>query len=186
MKITICNLIIGCFLILLSACNCYKTAENANLLYHNGFETKALVCCKSKSFFAYLKVRNPESQKFEKVYPDEIKRVSAASCNLIAMKFDKEKYGVNSFSFGKILSGEKLMLTDTKFKVNTCNCAGKDSWQNSHFLIYDDIILELETNRAGKIHNIKNVRDFVQKYTGAELSQKVSDVNSLSEFINNL
>jgi hypothetical protein len=185
-KITCKILLFATILSLFNACTCTKLVENAIITYHNGYETNASVCCKNRSFFSYIKILDNETKRFEKILPDEIKHVDSEKCKLIAIKFDAEEYGTDSYSFGKILAGEKLMLTDTRYRVNTCNCAGKDVWYNAYFIVFEGEKLKLKTNNAGKLFNLKTVYDFILEHTNIELNQNVSDINKLTDFIKNI
>lgn len=173
-------------LCMLLSCSCKGTWSAAKITYHNGFESSGYICCKANSFFAYFSFKAQTDGSKLKMYPDEVHRVASEKCSLISMKFEKKDYGVDSFSFGKVLAGDEIVLVDTRYLVNTCNCSGKDSYLNDYFLIYKSAKIKIKTNNSGTIFNMKTLYDFVYDNTGYELSQNVKDIKSLRIFLENI
>ncbi len=171
------------------SCACHKNWENATITYKNGFEMQGKVCSKEKSFFSFVRYINKNENKKEKLYPDEVKYIESKSNALISLHFDENIYGVDSYSFGKILAvdkNKKIKMVDTRYIVNDCNCAGRDQYLNGIFLIYNDKMLGIETNRSGKILNINNVYGFINNNINVELTSNVNNIETLSVFIKNI
>lgn len=171
------------------SCGCYKNWENATITYINGFELNGKVCSKEKSFFSYVKFIDKNENKKEKLYPNEIKHVKSETYELTSMHFDENIYGVDSYSFGKILAvdeNQKIKMVDTRYIVNDCNCVGRDRYMDGIFLIYNDKMLGIETNRSAKILNINNVYGFILNNLSLELTSDVNNIETLRVFIKNI
>ncbi len=169
-----------------SSCSCYKKWEYSQIVYQNGFKSNGYVCSKPNSYFIYVKYKQNLDNNSEKLLPDDIYYINSESQNLISVHFEEDIYGVNSFSFGKILADNHLKIIDTRYLSNTCGCAGGEKYFNSYFLIYNNNKLKLETNYFGKIINTSDVNKFVSESISVELSKKVNNIKSLIEFIKNI
>ncbi len=171
------------------SCTCYKKWEDATVTYKNGFEISGKICSKEKSFFSHVKFSSQEGKNKEILFPDKIKYISSETNKLVSLHFDENTYGVDSYSFGKILAADQnnqINIIDTRYIVNDCNCAGRNKYLNDFFIVYYDKILKIETNRTGKILNINNIYGFINNNMSIKLTSDVDNIDTLSDFINNI
>lgn len=175
-----------CLIALLSSCTCINNWQEAKIIHKNAHKEHGLVCIRKYSFFEYIQFKPNESSKPERLYPENIQLVKIDNTpELLSLSFSKDDYGVDSYSFGKILSGNTVKLVNTKHLYNTCNCDGKDSYREAYFLISNDEKFKIQVNRRGKILNYPALKQFVLDKTGTKI-QNPNCISDLAQLIKNI
>ena len=168
------------------SCKTKSTWENADVTYYDDFSKSCIVRASKNSYYNFIRAKNDEKGKIEILIPEEIKLVEGKSSKYMGMYFDEETYGMESYSFGKCLAGDSIMIVETKFQAKTCACKTSGTYFKGYFLVYNDTILKIKTDSKNNVYNRKDIYDFVSKFSEVELSQNINTIDDIILFLENI
>lgn len=157
---------------------------DAIIIYNDLSIDSCKVKINKNNFYSSFKIL--KENKIEKIFPNNIKSIKTANEKYISIYFDSINYGVESYSFAKIINEFELLLIWTKFKEKTCTCQKYGAIEKGYFLYYsDDKILRIYTDIANNILNKNEFIEFCNKHwKNAETSKiiKIADLKKINYF----
>lgn len=173
-------------LYLSTSCICFNKWEKAEILSNDGKSESLLVCCNHKSYFAFLKAKSLDDGKAKRLLPKDVVRVKSDNCDIISLHFCENKYGLDSYSFAKVLSGSEVLLVETKYMIDDCGCQVRGKYVHDYFVVVDNNKFKLETNKAGEIFNIGETFDFLEDYVSKDLKKERLFIRELKPILKNI
>ncbi|HOZ29823.1 MAG TPA: hypothetical protein PLL66_02805 [Bacteroidales bacterium] len=175
------------FVSLFNSCSINNSWQGANVTYQDGNSKQLQILDKNSSYFTYVKARQDStSKKSEILTPEKVKNISSEDLGYVSIYFDEDNYGMESWSFGKILSGNTVFLVETKFQVKTCACKTAGKFFHGYFLVAGDKHLKIKTDSKKNVYNQSEVYDFVEKYTDFQLPQGINNLQDLIRILENI
>lgn len=145
------------------------------------YKDSSIDSCKVKidknNFYSSIKII--KNNRTEKIHPENVKKILTANEKYISIHFDSVTYGMESYSFAKIVEDFELKLLWTKFKEKTCTCQKYGAIERAYFLYFsDDNFIRIYTDIGNNIINIDEIRDFYKKYCNInpDKIKKISDI----------
>jgi len=172
---------------ILFSCSIKNNWHDSYIIYRNGFSQKAQTLAKKGSYYTFIKSRSDStSHEYEILIPEDVISVSTDDVNYVSIYFDEENYGMESWSFGKVLSGNQIQLIETKFQYKTCACATAGKFFHGYFLVYKNEHLKIKLDNSDIIYNLNEIYSFMEKHNGFELSQGINTLQDLIDALENI
>ncbi|MDR2009499.1 MAG: hypothetical protein LBQ22_03350 [Bacteroidales bacterium] len=172
--------------ITISSCLSKKNWEQAHITYKDESKSSMNVYPGRNSYYNLIHAKKDIKAKKEFLLPEDVKTVENEQYKYVSMYFDEENFGMESYGFGKVMAGDEIMIVKTKFREKTCACKTSGAYFKGHFLVYNNDIQRIRTDKRSNIINNKEIQDFMDKYSDIDLPQKISTVDDLIEYIKNI
>jgi hypothetical protein len=183
--LAICNIV--CVSLLLYSCSANKEWQDATIIYADNFEKSALILAKRSTYFTFIKSKSSEGDsKKEILIPEEVRYVDSKDGGYISMYFDEENYGMESWSFGKVLAGDSVKLVETRFQFKTCACKTAGKFFHGYFLVNGINHLKIKTDNKNNIYNRSEIYEFVDKYSEYPLPMDINNIVDLTFSLQNI
>lgn len=164
-----------------------KNWEQAKVVYVNGSEENMYVYIPKIYYYNIIKAKNNTKGKTEILTPEKVKSVTIDNGKYISMFFNEVEYGMESYSFGQVLSGDSILVVKTKFQEKTCACKTSGAYFNGYFIVYNDIMLRININKKQNITNLNEINDFLNKHnSNIELEKNTYTVGDIINQIKNI
>lgn len=169
-----------------NSCSSNKEWQTATIIYADGYSKDASIIAKRGSYYTFIKAKSDQNyRKNEFLIPEEVKYISGKDFAYISIYFDEENYGMESWSFGKVISSDSdsIMLAETRFQLKTCACKTAGKFFHGYFLVANDVHLKIKTDNKNNIYNRLEIYEFVERYSIFQLPQ---EINTIQDLINSL
>jgi hypothetical protein len=169
------------------SCSSEKEWQNARVVYFDDFERNAIVLTGKNTYFTFIKAKPAsEDLKTEILIPEEVKLIEGDNFAYVRMFFDEENYGMESWSFGKVLAGDTVRLAETRFQFKTCACKTAGAFFHGYFLVCGDSHLKIKTDNKNNIYNRLEIYQFVENHIATELPKEINTIEDLKLFLKNI
>ncbi len=172
--------------LIINSCNINKDWERARVVFYDDFEKEMYIKPCKQSYYNFVKAREIETGKKIILIPEEVKLIEADSQKYMQMFFDEDKYGMESYSFGRSLGGDSIMLAETKFQQKTCACKTSGAFLKGYFLVCNNDILKIKTDHKKNIYNRREIYDFVDSRSKYPMTQDINTIQDLIFFLENI
>lgn len=173
--------------VILVSCSSKKEWLNAKVIYYDDFERETSVLTGKNTYYTFIKARPAkEGSRTEILIPEEVKLIKGENFGYVRMFFDEEIYGMDSWSFGKILAGDTVMLAETRFQLKTCACKTSGAFFHGYFLVCGDKHLKIKTDNNKNIYNRLEIYEFVDKHISTPLPKDINTIDDLKLFMENI
>jgi hypothetical protein len=172
---------------IVAACNSTEKWHKASVVYYDDFSEELLVKPKNSSYYTFIKAKPiADSGKIKILIPEEVKSIRGDDFSYVRMFFDEEEFGMESWSFGKVLGGDSVLITETKFQFKSCACKTAGKFFHGYFIVAGDQHLKVRTDNKDNVYNRGEIYDFVEKYYSHPLHMEINTVNDLIIFLENI
>lgn len=183
--LTISKIVIVLFLSY--SCSVKKEWQQANLVYADGFEKSANILVKNSTYYTFIRAKsNEQDSKTEILIPEEVRFVDGRDSRYVSMFFDEENYGMESWSFGRVLAGDSIMITETRFQFKTCACKTEGKYFHGYFLVHGSNHLKIKTDSKNNVYNRSAIYDFVERFSEFPLPKDINTIDDLILFLENI
>lgn len=175
------------FALLINSCSLKKEWQEATIIYSDGFTKNAQVIAKKGSYYTFIKAKEDQnSSKKEFLIPEEVNLITGKDFAFVNIYFDEENYGMESWSFGKVLAGDTIKLAETKFQYKTCACKTAGKFFHGYFLVAQDKHLKIKTDNKHNIYNRLEIYEFIEKYSDIMLPKEINNIEDLTIILKNI
>jgi len=173
--------------ILFGSCSTKNEWQKATVVYSDDFSKDVNVLVKRSTYYTFIKAKsdNP-AEKTEILIPEEVKLVTAKDFTYVSMFFDEKNYGMESWSFGKVLAGDTVMLAETKYQLKTCACKTAGKFFHGYFLVCGTEHLKIKTDSKNNVYNRAQIYEFVDKFSETSLPKEINNISDLIVFLENI
>ncbi|MDD3685998.1 MAG: hypothetical protein PHE56_04435 [Bacteroidales bacterium] len=172
---------------IVAACNSTEKWHKASVVYFDDFSEELMVKPKNSTYYTFIKAKHiGDSGKVRILIPEEVKLIQGDDFAFVSMFFDEENYGMETWSFGKVLGGDSVVIAETKFQFKTCACKTAGKFFHGYFVVAGDKHLKVRTDNKNNVYNRGEIYDFVEKYYHHSLPQEINTINDLILFLENI
>ncbi len=170
------------------ACSTKQEWLKAEVSYPNKNSENLLVKPKDFSYYTYIKSKSciENNNKTKNLIPEETKKIQGKDFAYVSMFFDEENYGMESWSFGRVIAGDTIMLVETKFQAKTCSCKTSGRFFHGYFIVFDNNFIKIKTDKKNNIYNRQEIYNFVQEYYHQDFEKQVNSIEDLKLLIKNI
>jgi hypothetical protein len=170
-----------------AACNSTEKWHKASVVYFDDFSEELLVKPKNSTYYTFIKAKPiGDSGKVRILIPEEVKLIQGDDFAFVRMFFDEENYGMETWSFGKVLAGDSVVIAETKFQFKTCACKTAGKFFHGYFMVAGDQYLKIRTDNKNNVYNRAEIYDFVDKNYHQSLPKEINTINDLILFMENI
>jgi hypothetical protein len=145
-----------------------------------------LISASKFSYYNLVKAKENENSKKLFLFPEDVKLIESNNLKFVQMFFDEEIYGINSYSFGQYLAGNDIMLFKTKFRKKTCACKTSGTFFNGYFIIIDNNIFQIETDKKQNVKNKTQLYSFFENNSELGLPKNIDTITDIIEYLKNI
>ncbi len=169
------------------SCTANKEWQTARVVYSDDFEKTTNILAKKSTYFTFIRAKSQEEgSKIEILIPAEVKFVDGKDSRYVGMFFDEENYGMETWSFGRVISGDSIMLTETRFQFKTCACKTAGKYFHGYFLVYGYEHLKISTDSKNNVYNRSEIYNFIDKFSEIPLPKEINTIDDLGFFLKNI
>jgi uncharacterized protein YqkB len=144
------------------------------------------VCPLKNYYFDLIHARQNLDNKTEFLMPDKVNTVENKNYKYISLFFNEEDFGMESYGFGEVLAENEVAIVKTKYRKKTCACKTSGSFFKGYFLVRNNDIQLIETDKKLNILNKKEALHFLDEHTSIDLPQNINTIDELIAFIKNI
>jgi hypothetical protein len=175
------------FSVFINACSTNKNWQDAYVIYSDGYSKNTQIIAKNGSYYTFIRAHSDyNAGKKEILIPEDVNLIVGKDFAFVSMYFDEENYGMESWSFGKVLAGDTIKLAETKFQFKTCACKTAGKFFHGYFLVTQDSHLKIKTDNKHNIYNRLEIYAFVEKYSDFVLPKEINNIEDLINSLENI
>lgn len=171
---------------LLLSCTIENNWEKARVVFYDDYEKEMLIKVGKHSYYNFIKAKEEINSKTIILVPEDIKFVESPTNKYMRLYFDEETYGMESYSFGHCLGGDKIMIAETKYQAKTCACKTSGTYFKGYFIVCNDSAIKIKTDNNKNIYNRAQIYKFVEKYTEDGFTQDINTIDDIIVFLENI
>ncbi|HOK39162.1 MAG TPA: hypothetical protein P5538_04865 [Bacteroidales bacterium] len=182
---SIVNLIIATFIFI--SCSSSKKYTKANIVFWDGFKVEMLVSPNKSSYYSFIRSKyKTEDEKIKYLIPEEVISINGKDYSYVSMYFDEENFGMESYSFAKIIAGDTAFaLVETKYQIKTCSCKTAGTFLKGIFLYASpSTYLKLKLDYKNNIYNRIEIAKFFKANSGIVPFDNINTLTDLIEYLN--
>jgi hypothetical protein len=172
--------------LLLLSCTVEEKWEKARIVFYDDFEKEMFVKAGKRSYYNFIKAKEELNSKTIILIPEEIKLVESSNNKYMRLYFDEETYGMESYSFGHSLGGDKIMIAETKYQAKTCACKTSGTYFKGYFLVYNDSAIKIKTDNKDNVYNRAMIYEFIEKHDGLGFTKDINTITDIINFLENI
>lgn len=170
-----------------AACNSTEKWYKASVVYYDDFAEELMVKPKNSTYYTFIKAKPiADTGKVKILIPEEVKTIQGDDFAYVRMFFDEENYGMESWSFGKVLAGDSVQISETKFQFKTCACKTAGKFFHGYFIVAGDQHLKVRTDNKNNVYNRSEIYEFVEKHYSLPLPKEINNIDDLILFLENI
>ncbi|NLB86363.1 MAG: hypothetical protein GX793_04810 [Bacteroidales bacterium] len=170
----------------LFSCSFSKDWIEAEITYTDRETENLLVNPQNFSYYTYIKSKKTNDAKSKNLIPENVFKIKGKDFLYIAMFFDEANYGMESWSFAKVLAGENIMLVETKYQAKTCSCNTSGKFFKDYFLVYEDYFVRIKTFKKTYICDKQEIYSFIEKYYKNSYDKEFNNIEDLTKLIRDI
>lgn len=184
-KISIAAVIL--LIIICSACSSSKEWLPAKVIYYDDYTEDLLVRPKKATYYTFIKSKPlNEISKVKILIPEEVKLIEGENFTYVYMFFDEKDYGMESWSFGKVIAGDSIRIVETKYQLKTCACKTAGKFFHGYFITIGDEKLKIKTDNKNNVYNRSEIYSFVDSNSRTPLPKEINTIDDLITFLENI
>lgn len=172
--------------LIIASCANKKNWQTARIVFRDNSEIEMLFLAKDFSYYNFVKAKDSLKAKTQILIPENVSLVESTDEKYISMFFNEKEFGMESFSFGKWIVGEELMLVYTKFQAKTCACKTSGTYFKGYFFVNNDSIFKIKTDSKNNVYNKVDVYEFFDKYSEYSLPKDINTIEDIVLFMENI
>lgn len=174
-------------IIIISACSSGKEWLPAKVVYYDDFSEELLVRPKKATYYTFVKSKHLNNTKKIKILiPEEVKLIEGKDFTYVYMFFDEKDYGMESWSFGRVIAGDSIKLVETKFQFKTCACKTAGKFFYGYFILVGETKLKIKTDNKNNVYNRSEIYNFIDANSDTPLPKGINTVEDLITFLENI
>ena len=179
--------LLGILITPILSCSVEKEWSQAKIIYSDSFEEEVFARPRKASYYTFIKAKkeNNNCSSFILI-PEDVKIVQGINYLYISVFFDEDRYGMESYSFARVLAGDSLVLAETKFQAKTCACKTSGAFFFGYFLIYGDKHLKIKIDSKNNVYNRAEIYEFVDLHHSTSLPKEINTINDIIYFLENI
>ncbi len=170
----------------LFSCSFSKEWIEAEITYTNHETENLLVRPQNFSYYTFIRSKKTIDEKTKVLIPENVYKIKGKDFAYVAMFFDEANYGMESWSFGKVLAGDNIMLVETKYQAKTCACNTSGKFFKDYFLVYGNYFLKIKTYKKTNICDKQEIYSFLDTYYKNSYNKEFNNIEDLTKLIRDI